>query len=99
MNVKLSRKAKSKMKTKEVQFNFYLPDADTVSLAGDFNNWDAVSLPMRKNGDGFWEAKIDLRPGKYEYRLLVNGSWYDDPNAYEKVENPFGTKNCVMTVI
>ena len=40
----------------------YLPDAERVFLAGDFKNWDVVSLRMKKDGDGFWEANIDLTP-------------------------------------
>ena len=99
MNMKAPPKAKPKIKTKKVKFNLYLPDAERVFLAGDFNNWDVVTLPMKKDGDGFWEANIDLTPGRYEYRFWVNGSWRDDPNAHDVVENPFGSRNCVRNVI
>ncbi len=92
-------KTKPKTKTKKVQFNLYFPDAERVSLAGDFNNWDIVSLPMKKDGDGFWEANVDLLPGRYQYRFPINGVWHDDPNAHEMVGNPFGSQNCVRTVI
>ncbi len=90
---------KPEMKTKKVQFNLYLPDAEKVFLAGDFNNWDVVNLPMRKDVDGSWETNIDLTPGRYEYRFWANGAWHNDPNALDMVENPFGTQNCVRIVI
>ncbi len=97
--MKASLKAKPKTKTKRVRFNLYLPEVERVCLAGDFNNWDVISLPMKKEDDGFWEANIDLTPGRYEYRFWVNGVWYDDPNCHEMAENPFGSQNCVRTVI
>ncbi len=98
MNKKVSPKAKPKTKTKKVKFNLCLPDAERVFLAGDFNNWDVVSTPMKKNGNGIWETSIDLPSGRYEYRFYVNGAWRDDPNAHDKVENPFGDQNCVRIV-
>lgn len=96
--MRMKTSPKSKPKTKKVQFNLYLPEAKRVFLAGDFNNWDVVSLPMRKEGDGFWEANIDLTPGRYEYRFWVNGAWRDDPNAHDMVANPFGSQNCIRFV-
>lgn len=98
MSKKASLKAKPKTKTKKAQFDLCMPDAEAVFLAGDFNNWDVVSLPMKKDGDGFWEANIDLTAGRYEYRFWANGAWHDDPNAQERVENPFGSQNCVRIV-
>ncbi len=71
----------------------HLPSAKGVFLAGEFNNWDAVSLPMKKEGDGFWAAKISLKPGRYEYRFWVNGARHDDP-----VENLFGSQSFVTIV-
>ncbi len=99
MTRKASPKTEPKTKTRKVEFNLYVPDGEKVSLAGDFNNWDVVSLPMKKDGDGFWETNIELTPGRYEYRFWVNGAWHDDPNADDMVENPFGGNNSVRIVI
>ena len=93
MKKKLSEKAKPK--TKKVRFSLSAPEAGRVFLAGDLNNWDVSSLPMEKNGDGIWEARVELPPGRYEYRFWVDGVWHDDPNAHEMVANPFGSQNCV----
>ena len=35
-----------------------------VFLAGDFNNWDTQSLPMKRGKDGVWKAKIKLPSGR-----------------------------------
>jgi hypothetical protein len=68
-------------------------------LAGDFNNWDVNNLPMKKDNKGTWEASFALTPGRYEYRLWVDEVWLDDPNAQERVENPFGSQNCACEKI
>ena len=86
---------KAKLKTKKVQFNLYAPEAERVSLAGDFNSWDVANLPMKKDNKGTWEASFTLPPGRYEYRFWVDEIWHDDPNAQERVENTFGSQNCV----
>lgn len=93
MKKESSEKAKSK--SKKVQFNLYAPEAERVFLAGDFNNWDFNDLPMKKAKKGTWEANFALPPGRYEYRFRVDGVWHDDPNATERVENPFGSQNSV----
>ncbi|MBI3858582.1 MAG: hypothetical protein HY293_23090, partial [Planctomycetes bacterium] len=41
---------------------------------------------------------LDLPPGEYEYRLIVDGVWRDHPGAAKRVPNPFGTENCVLVV-
>ena len=37
-------------------------------------------------------------PGMHEYRLIINGDWADHGEAFARVSNPFGGKNCVLTV-
>ena len=69
-----------------------------VSLAGNFTNWDQAPVSLRKSKDGLWQTTLSLAPGNYEYRLLVDGQWQDDPQCPARVANPFGTQNCVRTV-
>jgi 1,4-alpha-glucan branching enzyme len=81
-----------------VEFSFHFPEAKEVFLAGDFNSWDFRSFHLEKDGNGDWEAKLNLLPGRYEYKLLVDGSWVQDFECAEMVPNPFGTNNCVLRV-
>jgi 1,4-alpha-glucan branching enzyme len=96
MEKKSSKKAKPK--TNKVQFNLYAPEAERVCLAGDFNNWDVDDLLMKSDKKGTWKASLPLPPGRYEYRFRVDGVWHDDPNAPERVGNPFGSQNCLRIV-
>jgi hypothetical protein len=66
-----------------IEFTFDDPSAGSVSLAGDFNNWNMNADPLTQDGDGVWRVVVDIEPGEYEYKFVVNGSeWIADP------ENP-----------
>jgi len=83
---------------KRVIFRLDAPQALQVSLAGDFNDWDPRTRPLKPDKNGVWRASFDLPPGRYEYRFLVDGQWQDDPRCEERVPNEFGSHNCVKVV-
>jgi 1,4-alpha-glucan branching enzyme len=93
-----AKRTKVKTKERKVEFSFYAPHAKEVFLAGEFNNWNAHSLPMKQNKPGMWQLKITLSPGRYEYKMCVDGYWVHDVPGAELVANPFGTHNCVIYV-
>ena len=56
-----------------VHFAVWAPNAQLVSLVGDFNDWDHRRHPMRKRMDiGVWEIFIpDIAEGRaYKYRIV-----------------------------
>ncbi len=89
--------AKTAAKTKEAVFKFFAPQAKRVFLAGQFNNWNTSSLSAKKDAKGNWSVKVALKPGKYEYKFFVDGSWVNDPNA-SYIPNSLGTQNSVIEV-
>jgi 1,4-alpha-glucan branching enzyme len=92
-----SRKLESKMEElKKVNFSLLAPDAQKVSLAGDFNDWDVNTHLLQKVSNGTWEVNIDLNPGKYEYRFVVDGEWKNDPDCMSFTPNSFGSENCIL---
>ena len=84
--------------THEVEFTFHAPEAKKVCIAGKFNDWNTSSKPMKKGKDGNWRIKLNLSPGKHEYKYFVDGAWASDLSCSELVPNPFGTENCVISV-
>ena len=52
-----------------VRFAVWAPNAETVSVAGDFNDWDIRRHPMRRRNTGVWEIFLPgLGPGvAYKY--------------------------------
>ena len=83
---------------KTVELKFYAPQAKRVSLAGSFNDWDTRLLAGKKDSKGNWTTKLNLEPGRYEYKFFVDGSWLNDPRCGSCVTNSFGTQNCTLEV-
>ena len=83
---------------RNTRFAFAAPTARSVSLAGDFNNWDPKAGPMHKGPDGVWHLSVALKPGRHEYRFFADDVWCDDPAAQQKAANTLGTENCVRFV-
>lgn len=54
--------------------------AESVTLVGNFNNWDMWGLPLKKV-DGGWMNRIDLEPGSYYYKFIVDDMWTADPST------------------
>jgi len=86
-------------KNGEVAF-IYEPEggARSVYVAGDFNNWDPGARRMVKVKDGSYRAKLELGPGKHQYKFVVDGEWRPDPTADSQCTNEFGTINSVVAV-
>ena len=70
-----------------------------VCLAGDFNGWvpDSGTL-LEVHEDGAWTKFFPLRPGRYEYKLIVDGKWLADPLNPNRVPNDTGSMNSVLEV-
>ena len=70
-----------------------------VCVVGDFNAWDPTARrTTRFPKDGTYRARVNLAPGRYEYKFIVDGEWVVDTLAPEQATNPFGTTNSVLVV-
>ena len=71
-----------------VRFAVWAPNAETVSLAGEFNDWDTRRHPMRRRNGGVWEIFIPgLGEGaSYKYNVRSRFAGYQqlkaDPYAF-----------------
>jgi 1,4-alpha-glucan branching enzyme len=72
--------------------------ARRVNLAGDFNNWDTNSIPMKHLKGGEYSATIDLPRGKeYQFKYVIDGnSWVNEKEADKIIPNEFHTENSVV---
>jgi 1,4-alpha-glucan branching enzyme len=98
MSAKSKKKAKGSKKGRETEFKLLAPQAQSVSIAGDFNQWSPSSHPLKADADGTWGISFGLNPDRYEYRFLVDGDWQNGPNCSSLAENPFGTSNSLKIV-
>jgi 1,4-alpha-glucan branching enzyme len=81
-----------------VHFEFNYPAAESVFIAGTFNDWQPSATPMIALGQGRWAKDLTLPPGDYEYCLVVDGQWMPDPLATDYAPNPFGGVNSIRKV-
>ncbi|HEX8180241.1 MAG TPA: hypothetical protein VF525_11915 [Pyrinomonadaceae bacterium] len=71
--------------------------ASLVTLAGSFNNWQQSQLVCAR-ADEAWVCRIDLEPGRYTYKFIVDGNWVLDPANPETEEDEAGNINNVLVV-
>jgi len=71
-----------------VQFSLRDSLAKSVAVVGDFNGWSKEETPMAKGNNGIWSAVLQLRPGIYQYKFVIDGSRYVvDPGNPATVDN------------
>ena len=82
-------------------FLCHAPRAQRVQIAGDFNGWraqDGEADMEPADRPGVWRKQVRLAPGRYAYRLIIDGRWCSDPaNPYVE-SNPYGELNSVVEV-
>ncbi len=75
------------------------PNTSNVFLMGTFNSWDRSSLPITdESGDGIYEIRIPLEPGKYEYKYFVDGEELLDPSNPVSAPNGIGGYNSILNI-
>ena len=71
----------------------------SISVAGDFNHWSATTTPLPfDERRGAHEALVEIPPGRYRYRLVIDGNWKADPFNEHKQVNEYGELNSVLVV-
>lgn len=73
------------------------PEAKKIVVAGSFNGWREDGYRMVRMG-GRWILPLSLMPGKYTYRIIVDGNWMADPGNPLYEPNEYGETNSVVWV-
>jgi Glycogen recognition site of AMP-activated protein kinase/Domain of unknown function (DUF3471) len=73
------------------------PNARVVAVAGSFNEWNQSQVLCGKEGEE-WVCRIDLAPGKYTYKFIIDGDWILDPANPDTEEDERGFTNSVLVV-
>ena len=83
-------------------FVAHFPNAHSVAIAGDFNNWNPDRM-VSDSHDGeaadTFRTLVNLKPGRYRYRLVVDGRWQADPHNVYAEPNPFGELDSIVEVV
>ena len=75
------------------QFRVWAPNANEVTVAGNFNGWDFLAHQLWSEGNGFWSSDVTgAMPGDQYKFVIRNGDnwfWRNDPYA-RRVTNSTG---------
>ena len=83
---------------KEVVFRFDNTKFKRVQIAGEFNNWVPDKDVETEILDGSLQKRLRVSPGGYEYRLIIDGVWQQDPANPEAAPNEMGEYNSLLHV-
>jgi hypothetical protein len=81
-----------------VSFTCTAAKARSVFLAADFNQWNTTITPLQKDSSGVWTTTARLKPGRYQYKFVVDGVWTRDAANPETGGFGPGGPNSVKTV-
>jgi len=82
------------------EFTVYAPEAEYISVVGDFNGWNTFAHNMEKNDDGIFDIFIDSVKewDKYKFRIVSknkNEVYKSDPYAFYSEHTPGTASVCV----
>ena len=64
-----------------VQFVLVAPDAKSVAVVGDFNDWNPSATPL-ESARGMWSSEEVVTAGRHDYAFVIDGTrWIADPSA------------------
>lgn len=71
-----------------VIFNLYAPGKTSVSVIGDFNNWQPTAMTPTPDGTRWWVEVDGINPNtEYSYQYEINGSLkVADPYSHEVLD-------------
>jgi alpha-amylase/alpha-mannosidase (GH57 family) len=83
-----------------VTFTLMAPEAREVYIAGDFNGWHPSRDSMSKDETGTWTITIPLKPGRYEYKYVLNDGeiWKHDTTNPLWADDTYGGRNSVLII-
>jgi 1,4-alpha-glucan branching enzyme len=96
--------AKTFLKTRPVcKVTFTLPkeaapEAETVCVMGEFNNWSRDANPLKRQKNGDFSVSLNLEKGRsYRFRYLVDGWKFENDWQADRYEaNPYGGDDSVI---
>ena len=80
------------------QFTYYQKGLQSISVVGDFNDWNGDSTNMVEVSPGVWTVSLRLRPDVYEYQFILNGKQRVTDPTMPQTSSDFGSPNSVVKV-
>ena len=92
--------ARAAVPREPVQFVLVAPNARSVAVVGDFNDWGlGDSALIATNREGVWSVTAPVPAGVHRYAFVVNGKqWVADPSAPRSSGDDFGLPSSALVV-
>lgn len=94
----MNRQLSAHRNVRALNFVCNAPQAQRVSVVGDFNGWNPAANVMQKTQDGAWAARIELRHGHHRYAFLADGQLTLDPMAMGITRDDQGQRVSLIAV-
>ena len=74
----------------KVTFTVPAEEANSVSVVGDFNEWNTEATELKKLKNGTFKGTVDLETASsYEFRYVIDGTYVNDEQADAFAWNDF----------
>jgi len=76
------------------------PEAASVCILGEFNNWSADADPLVQRDEGNFAITLELAAGRsYRFRYVIDGWKFENDWFADRYEpNPYGGEDSVVDV-
>jgi hypothetical protein len=76
------------------------PDAGSVCILGEFNNWSADAHALERRPEGDFAITLELEAGRaYRFRYVIDGWKFENDWFADRYEpNPYGGEDSVVDV-
>lgn len=81
-----------------VRFLFRGASGESVTVCGDFDNWDPFIHEMSETSPGIYQLDLQLAPGRHYYTFIYRGEALTDPLNPAKASNQDGKIVSVLVV-
>lgn len=92
------RRGMPPLNKRAINFICNAPQAQSVSIIGDFNQWNPGSHRMKQQPDGGWILIVELKHGHHRYAFWVDGVLTLDPMGMGITRNDKGERVSLMPV-
>lgn len=74
----------------------HTPAAATVEVAGDFTDWQPITL--RRTGEDMWETVLHIPSGVHRVNVRIDGGRWTAPGGAARAEDEFGGEVGIVAV-
>lgn len=84
---------------RRVVLSYHHFSGEDLQIAGDFNDWIPDHGVETRSFNGTVQKVLKIPPGAYQYKVIIDGQWQEDPVNPVRVPNDMGGANSLLRVV